>query len=168
MYTRQSKCEEYTYGVDLRRNCTARPSGDLRCSVEDEAGLATATQGAMTELGRRFATAQPDVTVIFTPHNVHAEEAMAVITAGQLAGSLANWTTRDVRLHCPVDRDLAHQVLEGFRANGVPAAGISYGGDDAARATAPMDWETLIPLWFMGGQSRKCRLWWSLRRVIGP
>jgi aromatic ring-opening dioxygenase LigB subunit len=122
------------------------------CMEEDD-GLATATQQAMAELGRRFAAARPDVTLIFTPHNVHAEGAMAIITAGNLAGSLARWTTRDIHLRCPVDRDLAHDALTAFRAARIPAIGISYGGNDATRATAPMDWGTLIPLWFMGGRS---------------
>jgi aromatic ring-opening dioxygenase LigB subunit len=121
--------------------------------MEGDSGLAAATQQAMAELGRCFAAACPDTTVLFTPHNVHAEGAMAVITAGNLAGSLARWTTQDIRLRCPVDRDLAHNALTAFHAAGIPAVGISYGGNDATRATAPMDWGTLIPLWFMGGRS---------------
>src|SRR5947209_17667975 len=74
---------------------------------ENERDLATATQQAMAELGRRFDAARPDVAFVFTPHNVHVEGSMAVITAGNMVGSLSEWTTQDIRLHCTVDRDLA-------------------------------------------------------------
>jgi aromatic ring-opening dioxygenase LigB subunit len=132
------------------------PHGSLAipeaCSAE-ERGLATKTQGAMAELGRRFAAARPDATIIFTPHNVHVEGAMAVVTAGALAGSLSDWTKETIELRCPTDRDLARAAIDALNAADVPAVGISYGGNDAKGATAPMDWGVLIPLWFMGGRS---------------
>ena len=36
------------------------------------------TREGMDELGRRFDAAKPDVTIVFTPHNVHVEESFAV------------------------------------------------------------------------------------------
>lgn len=132
------------------------PHGSLAipeaCSAK-ERGLATATQGAMAELGRRFAAARPDATIIVTPHNVHVEGAMAVVTAGHLAGSLSDWTDEKIELRCPTDRTLARATIDALKAAHIPAVGISYGGNDAAGATAPMDWGVLIPLWFMGGRS---------------
>ncbi len=131
------------------------PHGSLAipeaCS-DNERGLATATQEAMAELGRRFAAARPDATIIVTPHNVHVEGAMAVVTAGKLAGSLSDWTTETIELRCPTDRALARAAIDALNAANIPAVGISYGGNDAAGATAPMDWGVLIPLWFMGGR----------------
>lgn len=122
------------------------------CSVE-ERGLATKTQGAMAELGRRFAAARPEATIIVTPHNVHVEGAMAVITAGTMAGSLSEWTAERIELRCPTDRDLARAAITALNTEGIPTVGVSYGGNDAAGATAPMDWGVLIPLWFMGGRA---------------
>ncbi|MCA1669303.1 MAG: extradiol ring-cleavage dioxygenase [Thermomicrobia bacterium] len=132
------------------------PHGSLAipdaCSPE-ERHLATATQGAMAELGRRFAAARPDATIIVTPHNVHVEAAMAVVVAGKLAGSLSDWTKERIELQCSTDRPLARAAIDALNAARIPAVGISYGGNDAAGATAPMDWGVLIPLWFMGGRS---------------
>ncbi|MDQ6906532.1 MAG: extradiol ring-cleavage dioxygenase [Chloroflexota bacterium] len=132
------------------------PHGSLAipeaCSAREQ-GLATATQDAMAELGRRFAAARPDVTIIFTPHNVHVEGAMAVVVAGTLAGSLSEWTDEKIELRCPTDRALARAAIDTLNAANIPAVGISYGGNDAAGATAPMDWGVLIPLWFMGGRT---------------
>jgi len=132
------------------------PHGSLAipeaCSAE-ERGLATATQGAMVELGRRFAAARPEATMLFTPHNVHVEGAMAVVVAGKLTGSLSDWSDEQIELRCPTDRALARAAIDALNAAHIPAVGISYGGNDAAGATAPMDWGALIPLWFMGGRS---------------
>jgi len=132
------------------------PHGSLAipeaCSAKEQ-GLATATQGAMAELGRRFAAARPDATIIFTPHNVHVEGAMAVVVAGTLAGSLSDWTEEKIELRCPTDHALARAAIDALNAAHIPAVGISYGGNDAAGATAPMDWGVLIPLWFMGGRT---------------
>lgn len=132
------------------------PHGSLAiseaCSAE-ERGLATATQGAMAELGRRFAAARPEATIIFTPHNVHVEGAMAVIVAGKLAGSLSDWSDEQIELRCPTDRTLARAAIDALNAVHIPAVGVSYGGNNAAGATAPMDWGVLIPLWFMGGRA---------------
>lgn len=122
------------------------------CSPE-ERNLATATQGAMAELGRRFASARPDVTIIFTPHNVHVEGSMAVVIAANLAGSLSEWTKETIELRATTDRDLARAAIDTLNAADIPTVGVSYGGNNAAGATAPMDWGVLIPLWFMGGRA---------------
>lgn len=121
--------------------------------MERERGLATATQEAMAVLARRFAAARPDVVVIATPHNIHVEGALAVVTAGTLAGSLAEWTTEDIRLRGRTDRTLVRGIIDALNGAGVPAVGVSYGGNDAAGATAPMDWGVLIPYWYMGGRA---------------
>ena len=39
----------------------------------EERELAAKTRAAMEELGRRFAAATPDVTIVLTPHNIHAK-----------------------------------------------------------------------------------------------
>ena len=122
------------------------------CSPQEQ-GIAPATQQAMAEIGRRFDAAHPDVTVIVTPHNIHVEGHFAVIVAGKVAGSLSGWTQASVEIDDATDRDLAIDFIKGLRDAGIPALGVSYGGNDAASATAPMDWGVLVPLWFTGGRS---------------
>jgi len=106
-----------------------------------------ATRDALEEIGRRFAAAAPEAIVVVTPHNVHVAGHFAVIEAATIAGSLAEWGEPGRDLERPVDRRLAAAVLEA--AAGVPAVAVSYGGNDAAAAVAPMDWGTLIPLSFL-------------------
>lgn len=122
------------------------------CSPQ-ERGLATATQEAMAELGRRFDAARPDATILVTPHNVHVEGSFSIVMAGKLHGTLDEWSQEGLELDCTTDRDLARACIDGLNGAGIPTVGISYGGNDQAGATAPMDWGALIPFWFMGGRS---------------
>jgi aromatic ring-opening dioxygenase LigB subunit len=107
------------------------------------------TRAALEELGRRHAAASPDATIVVTPHGVHLENSFAVVTAGTIAGDLGG---PDTRLACPVDRGLAHAVVDALRTVG-PAAGVSFGSNDPLDAEMPMDWGTLVPLWFIGGRA---------------
>jgi aromatic ring-opening dioxygenase LigB subunit len=117
----------------------------------DERHLATATRAGMEELGRLFSTARPEAVIVATPHNVHIANALGVVVAGRVAGSLAGapaWVALDV----PSANDLAWSVLDALAAAEVPSVGVSFGSNDPETAVAPMDWGVLIPLWFMGGR----------------
>ena len=116
------------------------------------AATAAPTTAALEEMGRRLEAARPDVVAVLTPHNVHVEGLFAVVTAGRCAGALEG-SREPVRLDLACDRELARSVLAELRTRGLPAAGVSYGGNDPAEAVMPMDWAVLIPLWFLGGRS---------------
>jgi aromatic ring-opening dioxygenase LigB subunit len=105
----------------------------------------------MEELGHRFDRTRPEVAVVLTPHNIHVEGAMAVVLSGTVAGTLEGHP--DVALRIGVDRPLALAIRDAIAAEGIPVAGVSYGANDAAAASFPMDWAVLVPLWFMGGRS---------------
>ena len=113
---------------------------------------ADATHAALATLGERFDAARPEATIVLTPHNVHVEGHFAVVLAGTLAGSLAEFDAPDVRLSCPVDLELAAQSVVSLHDDAIPVVGASFGANDPAAATAPMDWGVLIPLWAMGGR----------------
>jgi aromatic ring-opening dioxygenase LigB subunit len=120
------------------------------CAPE-QLDLAAVTRRGMAELGRRFDRAEPEVAVVLTPHNIHVEGAMAVVTSGTVAGALDGHA--NVALRIAVDRPLALAIRDAISAEGIPVAGVSYGANDAAAASFPMDWAVLVPLWFMGGRS---------------
>lgn len=118
----------------------------------DRPSLADATTAGMRELGRRFTAAEPDVSIVLTPHNIHVEGAMAVIDAAAVAGDLVQWGS-PISLRVPVDRELALSVRDSIRAAGIPVVAVSYGANDPTTAVFPMDWAVLIPAHFMGGRS---------------
>lgn len=120
---------------------------------QNELHLGQATRDAMVELERRFNATAPDAVVILTPHHVHVEGAFAVVLSGWLAGDLADWTPQPVKLKVPTERLLARRLLENIRSQNLPVVGVSYGGNDQASATAPLDWGSLIPLWYFGGRT---------------
>src|SRR5947209_20382889 len=101
---------------------------------DDERDVAPVTRAAMEELGRRFDAARPEATIVFTPHNVHVEGAMAVIVAGELQSD------EPAPLRVPGERELALACLETLHTEGVPVVGVSFGGNDATDAVAPLDW----------------------------
>jgi aromatic ring-opening dioxygenase LigB subunit len=115
------------------------------------------TGQALEELGRRLERARPDVIVVATPHNVHVEGSFAVVVAATLAGSLEEqgFAATGIRLSTKVDCELAAAVLGSVRAAGLPAVRMSFGSNDPALAEMPMDWGTLIPLWFLGGREEE-------------
>src|SRR5689334_5269162 len=98
------------------------------------------TQAAMEELSRRFAAAAPDAVVVLTPHNVHVDGHFAVVLAATVAGTLADWEAPAIELSAPVDLEVASALVEALRGEGIPTVGVSFGGNDRASATAPLDW----------------------------
>ena len=91
---------------------------------------------AMEELGSRFDASGCETAVVVTPHNVHVEGHFAVATAARTGEH-------------EIDRTLALELLEAVRAAGLPAVGVSYGGNDPAEAELPLDWGTEVPLRFV-------------------
>jgi aromatic ring-opening dioxygenase LigB subunit len=89
--------------------------------------------GAMEELGRRC---RADVAVVVTPHNVHVEGHFSVVTAAHVGEH-------------ETDCDLAHALLAAARRAGLPALGVSYGGNDPSQAVMPLDWGAEVPLRFV-------------------
>ena len=119
---------------------------------KDRPSLANATTAGMQELGRRFTAAEPDVSIVLTPHNIHVEGALAVIDAAAVSGDLVQWGN-PISLRLDVDRELALSVRDTIREAGIPVVAVSYGANDPVTAVFPMDWAVLIPAHFMGGRS---------------
>jgi aromatic ring-opening dioxygenase LigB subunit len=107
------------------------------------------TRDGLEEIGRRLLAAEADAIVVVTPHNVHIEGHFAVVTAGTVAGSLADWGEPDRELSREVDHGLAAAIRDRARRDGLPVVAVSYGGNDEQTAVAPLDWGALIPLAFL-------------------
>jgi aromatic ring-opening dioxygenase LigB subunit len=94
-----------------------------------------ALKEAMEELGRRFDAAQPDTTLVVTPHNVHVAGHFAVVIAASIGGFAC-------------DRETAAALL----TTDLPIVGVSYGGNAIEQAEMPLDWGTEVPLGFLRAQ----------------
>jgi aromatic ring-opening dioxygenase LigB subunit len=118
--------------------------------LEDDPGPAARTRAALEKLGRRFDEAAPEATIVLTPHGVHVDGSFAVVVAGSLSGAIDD---PPAELSCQVAMEPATAVLDALRSDGIPVVGVSFGGNDPDESEMPMDWGTMVPLWFMGGRS---------------
>jgi aromatic ring-opening dioxygenase LigB subunit len=115
---------------------------------EDAVG-ALQTRAALEELGRRCATARPEVIVVATPHGVRVEGAVCLAAVARGAGSLHH-EGRTVAFNVPVDGRLTDAIAGAARERDIPVALTGFGGNDRSESTIPLDWGTMVPLWFVG------------------
>jgi aromatic ring-opening dioxygenase LigB subunit len=107
------------------------------------------TRRGMEELGRRFAAAEPEATIVLTPHGTHVDGHFAVVRSAALEGDALQWTDADSNYSGPGDPQLADACIRALQAEGLPALGITFGATAAGASTMPLDWGAAIPLWFM-------------------
>jgi len=89
-----------------------------------------------------------DTVVIATPHNLRLRRKIGVILTEFAEGTLRNQNASiQVRLRC--DRVLAEDILRRAEKDGLPVVGVNYGTSEGEASCMPMDWGTLIPLWFL-------------------
>jgi aromatic ring-opening dioxygenase LigB subunit len=107
------------------------------------------TRRGMDELARRFAAAAPEAVIIATPHGTLLDDRFGVVRAGRLSEHASRFV-EDVRLYDgPGEPRLADACLAALRADGVPAAGVTFGATAGADSEMPIDWGAGIPLSFL-------------------
>jgi aromatic ring-opening dioxygenase LigB subunit len=107
------------------------------------------TRRGMEELGRRFAAAAPEAVIVLTPHGFRVDGHLAVVRSGRVAGDARPWTDADTALDLPGDPALADACVASLHAAGLPAVGVLFGAAVAEGWPMPLDWGSVIPLWFM-------------------
>ncbi len=115
---------------------------------EDAVG-ALATRTALAEMGRRCAEARPAVVVIASPHNFRVAGTVCLAAVARGAGTLHH-EGRTVEMNVPVDRPLTDAIAGAARQHGVPVALGGYAGNRPEQSAVPLDWGTIVPLWFAG------------------
>ena len=129
--------------------CVAPHGFPLIPELSDDAEGALATRAAMEVLGRRCAAARPEVLVVATPHGTRVEGTICVAGVARAAGTL-HWKGRQIEMNVPVDGPLTDLIVAQARSNNIPIAVASFGGNRRDQSTIPLDWGTLVPLWFLG------------------
>ena len=106
-----------------------------------------------TEIGKK----RPDTIVIATPHNLRLSKNIGVIltenSTGTLQASQRNRTSVSLKTKCDVE--FAIELLQRSRRAHLPVVGANYGTNEGTTSDMPMDWGTLVPLWFMIPRCRK-------------
>ena len=128
------------------------PHGDIAIAeavAPEQRDLAKKTQAGMLGLRRRFWLTDPTAVVVLSPHNIHVQGHFAAVTSGHARGFLDEGGEK-LDLTVPTDRPLAVSILSELASAGLPAVEVSYGGNVAAGTVFPLDWGSLVPLWYMG------------------
>ncbi len=112
------------------------------------------TRVAMRVLARRISEVRPQTIVIASPHSLRLLSKIAVVISENSSGMLKGSTKRSVTLRARCDVDFAKTVVVQSEKAGLPVVGANYGTATGSSSDMPMDWGTLIPLWFLLKEQR--------------
>ena len=110
------------------------------------------TTRAMQQLAREMRALLPETIVVATPHNLRLRGYVGVVTAEHVSGVLPMFAP-DPRLprqpiRASTDRAFADALLTAARRRDLPAVGANYATASGRYSNMPLDWGTLVPLWF--------------------
>lgn len=117
--------------------------------------LFSPTRKGMRRLAIQLRVARPETIIIASPHNLRLGGHIGVVTSEHSTGRVA-LGDREVSLKARCDIELAVRIVDRAKRRGIPVVGANYGSASGTLSDLPMDWGTLIPLWFFlrGGHSR--------------
>lgn len=109
------------------------------------------TRTGMLRLAKEIKQAKPNTIVIATPHNLRLWAKIGVVISENSTGTLhgSRGTEASVHLKVKCDREFARKLLSRAARKGLPVVGANYGTAEGAASDLPMDWGTLVPLWFV-------------------
>ena len=119
------------------------------------------TTRAMQRLAREIRALRPDTIVVATPHNLRLRGYIGVVTAEFASGVLPMFQPGPVkaRIRAVCDRALADTLLDRAAKRHLPVVGANYATAAGKFSNMPLDWGTLVPLWFfLGGHRRTPRV----------
>jgi aromatic ring-opening dioxygenase LigB subunit len=118
--------------------------------------FSTTTQN-MESIAAMIRRLHVDTVIIATPHNLRLKRNIGVILTEFTEGTLRTENASvQIRLKC--DRALAESILKEAEATGLPVVGVNYGTNEGESSCMPMDWGTLIPLWFLKSHIEKLQV----------
>ena len=111
------------------------------------------TTDGMETLAAQLEETDPSTVVLATPHGLRLDHTIGVVTTEFSSGTLSSHR-KSVRMRYSCDRALAYSILAEAKKLRLPVIGANFGTSEGPASCMPMDWGTLIPLWFFG-RSRK-------------
>lgn len=120
----------------------------------NEKGLFQPTRSAMEKLGQKMKSFQPDTIIVLTPHGLRLRGIAAIYTCENCRGSLED-NGAMVSADLKIDKELSEEILVEAQSRDITIVGANYGALSGEASNIPMDWGTLIPLWYMGAQQEK-------------
>lgn len=125
------------------------PHGDAllpsRHPASDDLG---AVRRVLGETGRSISSAPVDAVLLLSPHHLRIRGQISVTSSAFVAGTLPG---EDFAFNCrlPVARELSARVARAAKSAAIPAAEVNYATADGDLSCLPLDWGSLIPLYFL-------------------
>jgi aromatic ring-opening dioxygenase LigB subunit len=115
------------------------------------------TREGMLRIANEVKRAKPDTIVIATPHNLRLWRRIGVVLSENSSGKLqgSRGSRRSVHLKVRCDQEFARKLLDRATKRGLPVVGANYGSFEGPLSDLPMDWGTLVPLWFLTRDHQK-------------
>ncbi len=112
------------------------------------------TRESVRKIARDIRDVRPDTIVIASPHNLRLQDHIAIVTAENSTGQLKGPRGRKVSLSLKCDREFAQDLLQESARYHLPVVGANYGTAEGSASDMPMDWGTLVPMWFVAKEER--------------
>lgn len=113
---------------------------------EGDADFSEVRKG-MKEVVRLVCSREPQTIVIVSPHNMRIEGKMAVVRAENCEGKLEEGG-KSVTVARKCDTKLANSIYEIAVKKHLPVVAVNFGTSSGPESKMPLDWGTLVPLWF--------------------
>ena len=136
--------------------CIMPHGGDIipQLAVRKTEHLFEKTRESVRRIAADIREARPHTIVVASPHNLRLQNNIAIVTAENSTGSLKGSGGRKVSLSLRCDREFARDLLRESTRRGLPVVGANYGTAEGPGSDMPMDWGTLVPMWFVARERR--------------
>ncbi|MGC8668991.1 MAG: extradiol ring-cleavage dioxygenase [Chthonomonadales bacterium] len=136
--------------------CIAPHGGELIPELADGNPHRMArTRGALERLGRHCRAEQPDTILVYTPHGICVDGFISISVSRYVIGELTGDNGANVSCRLPVDTQFAQDLSLQASQAGIPTIEAAYLPNGEPTDAFPLDWGSLVPLWFMGAQWEK-------------
>ncbi|HEX9240006.1 MAG TPA: hypothetical protein VF910_05060 [Candidatus Bathyarchaeia archaeon] len=112
------------------------------------------TRESMRKIARDIREVRPDTIVIASPHNLRLQDKIGIMTSENTTGQLNGPRGKKVNLSLKCDREFAQDLLQESTRKHLPVVGANYGTAEGPASDMPMDWGTLVPMWFVAKEER--------------
>jgi aromatic ring-opening dioxygenase LigB subunit len=117
------------------------------------------TRNGLRAISRRLAHHHPDTIVIASPHNLRLHGKIGVVFSEHSSGSLRGESDgKEIKLSANCDTKLAKEIYSKAIDRSMPVVGANYGSFEGPTSDMPMDWGTLVPLWFFMRKKMKPKI----------
>src|SRR6266700_8007607 len=142
--------------MPLEYACIIPHGGDIipRLAVRKTERLFAKTRESGREIAKDIREVKPDTVVIASPHNLRLQDTIGIVTSENTTGQLSSPGGRKVRLTLKCDREFAQDLLQESTRKHLPVVGANYGTAEGPASDMPMDWGTLVPMWFVVKEKR--------------